>query len=110
MSDQPKCPFPHGAAKPRSNREWWPERLDLKVLHQAVNGNVVLNERVDVFTTGDNAYPSGRAQDYRDCYEPAWGRHKDRTRPSPGNHDYESPGAAPYFQYFGTNAGPAGRG
>jgi hypothetical protein len=63
-----------------------------------------------VFTTGDNAYPSGRAQDFAACYEPTWGRHKPRTRPSPGNHDYEVPGAADYFQYFGENAGPGGLG
>lgn len=58
-----------------------------------------------VFTAGDNAYPSGRAADFRDCYDPSWGRHKARTRPSPGNHDYESPNAQPYFDYFGANAG-----
>ena len=63
-----------------------------------------------VFTTGDNAYPQGTAANYRDCYEPNWGRHKARTRPAPGNHDYESPGASPYFNYFGTNAGPSGLG
>ena len=63
-----------------------------------------------VFTTGDNAYMSGTAQQFADCYEPTWGRHKARTRPSPGNHDYETPGAAPYFAYFGPSAGPAGRG
>jgi len=63
-----------------------------------------------VFALGDNAYPSGRTQDYRDCYNPTWGRHAGRTRPTPGNHDYESAGAAPYFQYFGANAGPAGLG
>jgi hypothetical protein len=28
----------------------------------------------------------------------------------PGNHDYESPGATPYFDYFGANAGPSGLG
>ena len=28
----------------------------------------------------------------------------------PGNHDYESPGAAPYFAYFGASAGPSGLG
>jgi hypothetical protein len=28
----------------------------------------------------------------------------------PGNHDYETRGAAPYFRYFGAKAGPAGRG
>jgi acid phosphatase type 7 len=63
-----------------------------------------------VFTAGDNAYPSGTAADFRRCYEPSWGRHKQRTRPSPGNHDYEVPGAADYFTYFGSNAGPAGLG
>lgn len=63
-----------------------------------------------VFTLGDNAYFHGSREDFRDCYEPTWGRHKPRTRPSPGNHDYESPGAQPYFEYFGANAGPSGLG
>ena len=63
-----------------------------------------------VFTSGDNAYPQGSAADFRNCYDPTWGRHKARTRPAPGNHDYEAPGAAPYFAYFGHNAGPAGLG
>jgi acid phosphatase type 7 len=63
-----------------------------------------------VFSAGDNAYPLGRREDFANCYAPSWGRHKGRTRPSPGNHDYESPGAAPYFEYFGENAGPAGLG
>ena len=63
-----------------------------------------------VFTAGDNAYPNGTAADFRDCYDPHWGRHRERTRPAPGNHDYESPGATPYFAYFGDNAGPAGLG
>jgi hypothetical protein len=63
-----------------------------------------------VFVAGDIAYPEGTAEQFRDCYEPAWGRHKARTRPSPGNHEYGSPGAAPYFAYFGLNAGPPGLG
>jgi hypothetical protein len=63
-----------------------------------------------VFTLGDNAYPSGSAENFRDCYNPTWGRHRDRTRPAPGNHDYETPNAAGYYQYFGANAGPAGAG
>ena len=63
-----------------------------------------------IFTAGDNAYPSGTASDFLNCYEPTWGRYKARTRPSPGNHDYDSPGAIPYFDYFGERAGPAGRG
>ena len=50
-----------------------------------------------VFTTGDNAYPSGTTQNFLDCYEPFWERHKARTRPTPGNHDYQTPNAAAYF-------------
>jgi acid phosphatase type 7 len=63
-----------------------------------------------VFTVGDNAYPNGTAEDYARCYEPTWGRHKARTRPAPGNHEYHAEKAAGYFRYFGPAAGPAGRG
>ncbi|HET7713213.1 MAG TPA: metallophosphoesterase, partial [Patescibacteria group bacterium] len=37
--------------------------------------------------------------------EPSWGRHKNRTKPSPGNHDYNTSGATGYYNYFGANAG-----
>ncbi|MGW4679322.1 metallophosphoesterase family protein [Micromonospora taraxaci] len=38
------------------------------------------------------------------------GGHKSCTRPSPGNHDYNTSGATGYYNYFGTSAGPSGRG
>ncbi|HEU5103662.1 MAG TPA: DNRLRE domain-containing protein [Roseiflexaceae bacterium] len=63
-----------------------------------------------VFTVGDNAYPDGAPSDYANCYDPTWGRHKARTRPAPGNHEYMTSGASGYFGYYGTSAGPAGRG
>jgi hypothetical protein len=63
-----------------------------------------------VFAAGDLAYFQGTAQQFRDCYDPSWGRHLGRTRPVPGNHEYESPGAAPYFAYFASSAGPPGLG
>ena len=53
-----------------------------------------------VFTAGDNAYESGTASQFRDCYDPAWGSFNDRTAPSPGNHEYRTAGARPYFDYF----------
>jgi hypothetical protein len=62
-----------------------------------------------VFTAGDNVYMSGTASEYRNCYEPTWGRHKSRTRPTAGNHDYVTGGAA-YYDYFGDSAGPRGQG
>jgi hypothetical protein len=53
-----------------------------------------------VFTAGDNAYIDGSYTEYLNCYDPTWGRHKSRTKPSPGNHEYLTSGAAGYFQYF----------
>jgi hypothetical protein len=64
----------------------------------------------DVFLAGDLAYPQGSAASFRDCFEPVWGHARDRWHPVPGNHEYESPNAAPYFQYFGPAAGPPGLG
>jgi uncharacterized protein YjdB len=63
-----------------------------------------------VYTTGDNAYSDGTATEYANCYNPTWGRHKTRTRPSPGNHDYHTSGASGYYGYFGSLAGPSSRG
>ena len=63
-----------------------------------------------VFAAGDLAYEHGTADQFLNCYGPNWGRHKNRTRPAPGNHEYESPGATPYFDYFGAFAGPPGLG
>jgi acid phosphatase type 7 len=63
-----------------------------------------------VFTLGDNAYENGSPTDYSQCYQPTWGHFKGRTDPAPGNHDYQTSGAAGYFGYFGASAGPAGRG
>jgi thiol-disulfide isomerase/thioredoxin len=63
-----------------------------------------------VFTAGDNAYSDGTAAEFSSCYASSWGRHKSRTRPAPGNHDYRTDDGAPYFQYYGALAGPAGLG
>ncbi|MBW3601962.1 MAG: metallophosphoesterase [Actinobacteria bacterium] len=63
-----------------------------------------------VFTTGDNAYPDASAEDFAECYGPSWGRHRERTRPAPGNHEYYTDGASAYFDYFGEAAGDPGRG
>jgi hypothetical protein len=58
-----------------------------------------------VFTAGDNAYDDGTPAEYTDCYGPSWGRHKSRTKPTIGNHEYQTPDAAGYFGYFGTAFG-----
>jgi hypothetical protein len=58
-----------------------------------------------VATLGDTVYQDGTAAQFRDCYDPSWGRHNGRTRPAPGNHDYHTDGADGYFGYFGAAAG-----
>jgi hypothetical protein len=63
-----------------------------------------------VFTAGDNAYESGTDAELADCYGPSWGRHKARTRPAVGNHEYNTPGASGYFNYFGAAAGDPSKG
>src|SRR5215204_5962235 len=57
-----------------------------------------------VYTTGDNAYESGTASEFANCYDPSWGRPtiKERTYPTVGNHEYYSTASASgYFGYFG---------
>jgi hypothetical protein len=57
-----------------------------------------------VFTTGNNAYPSGTAGQYAMCYGTSWGRFEARTRPAVGNVDYQTEGALGYRGYFGPAA------
>ncbi len=59
-----------------------------------------------VMAVGDIAYQSGTREEFANCFEPTWGRHRSRTRPVPGNHDYRTENAAPYYEYFGVRAGP----
>ena len=53
-----------------------------------------------VFVLGDSVYLDGTDEEFAKCYHPTWGRHKDRTMPVPGNHEYFTPGATGYFNYF----------
>lgn len=62
-----------------------------------------------VFMLGDGAYPRGSAEDYDKCYDPYWGRHRSRTRPVAGNHDYDEPGSPGFLGYFAGQIGEGGR-
>ncbi len=59
-----------------------------------------------ILALGDNAYEIGSLQEYNDCYGPSWGRHKERTKPVPGNHEYGDQGQAGYWAYWGDVATP----
>ena len=60
---------------------------------------------------GDVQYENGASMDFQSYYEPAFGEFKSITYPSPGNHEYFTPGASGYFDYFngvGADSGRAG--
>jgi|SRR5580658_1591217 hypothetical protein len=63
-----------------------------------------------IFAAGDLAYEKGTATEFQNCYGTTWGEFKARTKPTPGNHEYADPTASAYFQYWGAQAGPAGKG
>jgi len=57
-----------------------------------------------VMAVGDLAYPDGSKENFV-CYDKTWGVARSRTRPAPGNHEFHSSSATPYFDYFGVLAG-----
>ena len=63
-----------------------------------------------VFAPGDLAYEDGTYEEFQNCYQPTWGRFKARTRPAPGNHEYDGRQAGGYFRYWGAQAGDPQKG
>jgi Calcineurin-like phosphoesterase len=63
-----------------------------------------------VLTLGDTVYETGTAEEFANCYDPTWGRHRAITSPIVGNHEYETLAASPYYNYFGPAAGDPSRG
>jgi hypothetical protein len=77
---------------------------------QATAALIVARPNDIVFTAGDNSNESGSADQYANCVDKSWGVFKSRIHPVPGNHDYVTSGAGPYYSYFGAAAGPADKG
>jgi hypothetical protein len=73
--------------------------------NDAATASLLDNIPGTIVTLGDNAYDGGAPSEYSSCYGPTWGRHKARTTPAPGNHDYVTSAASGYFSYFGAAAG-----
>ncbi len=63
-----------------------------------------------IFTAGDNSNEDGSQANYSQCFELSWGRHKQRIFPAAGNHDLMTAQGAPYYAYFGKQAGEPGKG
>jgi Tol biopolymer transport system component len=64
-----------------------------------------------ILTLGDEQYETGTYDAFLGSFDPTWGRLKSLIRPVVGNHEYHTPGASGYFDYFdgiGAADGPAG--
>lgn len=78
--------------------------------HAAV-ARAIERKKVDsVWLPGDIQYPAGSLIDFRSSFAKSWRPLLPLIRPAPGNHEYGTPGAAGYFDFFGAQAGPARRG
>lgn len=66
-----------------------------------VERELAANPASAVLALGDNVYQRGTLHAFNTCYGPTWGRFKQRTYPAPGNHEYRTPGARGYADYFG---------
>jgi acid phosphatase type 7 len=64
-----------------------------------------------VLPLGDIQYENATLADFNTYYGPTWGVYKSITWPAAGNHEYQTAGAAGYFDYFngvGVQSGRAG--
>ena len=59
---------------------------------------------------GDLQYDNGTLKTFMSAYAPTYGRLLDRTIPVAGNHEYQTGGAAGYYDYFGARAGDRTKG
>ncbi len=76
---------------------------------QATSDVLVAGQPDAVAMLGDGQYDSGAPSELP-AYDASWGRLRERTRPTLGNHEYLTDDGAPYFDYFGAAAGDRTRG
>lgn len=61
-----------------------------------------------VVLPGDLQYDRGELDSFRASFGATWGRFGDKLRPVPGNHEYDTTGAAGYYAYFSELGIPTG--
>jgi hypothetical protein len=78
---------------------------------QRYTSDLLVNGDYDaVLALGDLQYDSGALSQFNASYDPTWGRANAMVHPVVGNHEYGQSGASGYFDYFGSAAGPVGKG
>jgi hypothetical protein len=78
---------------------------------QGPTSDILVEEKADgVLAVGDLQYENGTLESFNRSFDPTWGRVKPSIHPAPGNHEYGTPGASGYFDYFGAAAGERSNG
>jgi hypothetical protein len=85
-----------------------------QIVDSVLRADSVAKVHDEVFTLGDNAYPDGSASNFEVCFAESWGdstkRIMKKIHPAPGNHEYQSVGSSPYYQYFEKSPGSSKKG
>jgi hypothetical protein len=74
-------------------------------------GNLAGSKLAAVLPLGDEQYTYGDYNQFLQVYDTTWGATKSISHPVPGNHEYATPNAQGYYDYFdgvGKSTGPAG--
>ena len=89
------CASP-GSASPGDCSQTYTSNLALAQQAKAGEGLAAL------LAAGDTQYENGTLREYQQYFTPSWGRAALRgvLRPALGNHEYQTGGAAGYFDYF----------
>jgi len=94
-------------ANPRFNKGLGTERH----CHMQATYEVLRSLEPDaILGLGDNINDMAPHDEFLGAFDPSWGKLKPLIRPIPGDAEYQVPGAAGYFQYFGSAAGDPAKG
>lgn len=113
-SDIKRCKrtdMPMGLLPAISNKLGW--RGSYVPYRHAPEGMIALARQwpeAPILAVGDLEQGRGTPGEFADCFAPSWGDLRDRTLPAPGNHEYITPGAFAYYDFWGQQAGPDRRG
>lgn len=113
-SDIKRCKrtdIPMGWLPAISNQLGW--RGSYVAYRHAPEGMIALARQwpdAPILAVGDLEQGRGTPGEFADCFAPSWGDLRERTLPAPGNHEYITPGAFAYYDFWGQQAGPDRRG
>jgi hypothetical protein len=87
------------------------EKVTETSCQQAAVGNAITKLKPDsVWLLGDIQYLNGDLNQFRESFSKAFAPLRNRWRPVVGNHEYATPNASGYYEFFGKAAGPYQRG